>query len=286
MMRTILFLGALASAGCAANLKAVTSGRIGCPESEIDIVEEGDGTWTAVCRGRTYYCSDSRHRIVGTVNRSGSGTDTFVASSSGGGSCTQDVSEAKTAAQSAEVARAEERRFVRSLHAPAAEAPKGAVGFLLGATPADTERVCTAAQLGWSGKGDVFACAGTPKSMGLPATTRIRLCQGTVCEIGLLNRPKPDEASGFATNFSKLVDVMKEKYGEPNTEERKVPSECRSSLAECVKNGTAYVKLQWVWSKERFVVLSMRKVDGEATIELSYKWLPAAPTQKIDDSAL
>lgn len=43
-----------------------TSGHIGCPRSEIDITEyyrkdswnDATWSWTATCRGRTFYCSD------------------------------------------------------------------------------------------------------------------------------------------------------------------------------------------------------------------------------------
>ena len=275
-----LLLGALAVAGCAPNLKAVTSGRVGCPEAEIDIVEEGDGTWTAVCRGQTYYCSTSPETAVGTV-----GHNTVIASSSGSASCTQDITEAKMAAERS-TGGGEDRRFVRSLRTPYADAPAGALGFLLGATAEDTKQICVTAQLTWSGSGDAYTCAGTPKSVGLPASSRIRLCQGKVCEIVLISHPTPGDSSALATNFATLSDSLKEKYGDPNTEERKIPPECRSSLGECVKQGTAFVKFQWIWSKQRFITLAMRRVEGDATIELVYKLLPDAPTQKIDHSAL
>lgn len=46
--------------GCA-SLSAVTSGQIGCAESDIAITDDemgwGTRTWTATCHGRTYFCS-------------------------------------------------------------------------------------------------------------------------------------------------------------------------------------------------------------------------------------
>lgn len=50
----------LASVGCA-SLESVTSGQIGCAESDITISNDEQGwnsrTWTAECHGKTYYCS-------------------------------------------------------------------------------------------------------------------------------------------------------------------------------------------------------------------------------------
>ena len=50
----------LALAGCF-NLAAASSGQIGCPANDISITNDEAGfairTWTAQCRGQTYFCS-------------------------------------------------------------------------------------------------------------------------------------------------------------------------------------------------------------------------------------
>jgi hypothetical protein len=55
-----LALFALGLSGCAASLRAATSGKIGCPEEEIAITRTsaglGPATWTAECRGRRFFC--------------------------------------------------------------------------------------------------------------------------------------------------------------------------------------------------------------------------------------
>ncbi|MBI2395943.1 MAG: hypothetical protein HYV09_40640 [Deltaproteobacteria bacterium] len=54
-------LVALASTGCMANLKAASSGKIGCSPSSIEIEDDkedwGSRTWTATCKGQRYFCS-------------------------------------------------------------------------------------------------------------------------------------------------------------------------------------------------------------------------------------
>lgn len=59
-VRGIPLLLVLSLVGCA-SLKRVSSGRVGCPESEIKITEDRHGwgtrTWTAECRGKRFFCS-------------------------------------------------------------------------------------------------------------------------------------------------------------------------------------------------------------------------------------
>jgi hypothetical protein len=57
----IAILAALAAVGCAAELKNVTAGHIGCSPHEIEIEDDEPGlmsrSWVATCHGRRYQCS-------------------------------------------------------------------------------------------------------------------------------------------------------------------------------------------------------------------------------------
>lgn len=58
----LLFLSVAAfSTGCVSTLAAVSSGQVGCPESEIEILDHSPGlvctTWVAACRGQRFFCS-------------------------------------------------------------------------------------------------------------------------------------------------------------------------------------------------------------------------------------
>jgi hypothetical protein len=52
---------AMTLAACAGQIQRASSGQIGCPSDEITITDKSRGwssvTWTASCRGNTYYCS-------------------------------------------------------------------------------------------------------------------------------------------------------------------------------------------------------------------------------------
>lgn len=68
---TLSLLTPLLAVACG-GLPAVSSGHVGCAESDIEITDESRGwstyTWTARCRGRTFYCS--------TVHGSGESSQT------------------------------------------------------------------------------------------------------------------------------------------------------------------------------------------------------------------
>lgn len=66
-MKTALILSAvLALSGCletfagnevAATRTRLSSGMIGCPPTDITITDNVFGSWTATCRGKTFYCT-------------------------------------------------------------------------------------------------------------------------------------------------------------------------------------------------------------------------------------
>jgi hypothetical protein len=62
-MKNLTILAAAALSGCAGlqqqlvdERKTVSSGFIGCPPAEIAISDGQSLTWTAQCRGKTFYC--------------------------------------------------------------------------------------------------------------------------------------------------------------------------------------------------------------------------------------
>lgn len=64
-MKTALTLSAvLLLSGCAQlqqelidNRKNASSGQIGCAPADIQISDGGKLTWTAICRGKVFYCT-------------------------------------------------------------------------------------------------------------------------------------------------------------------------------------------------------------------------------------
>ena len=76
-MNRIIFVLAAATAlsGCA-NREAMTSGIVGCPVSEVTVTniqtQWTTGTWTASCRGKTFYCTATEISTVCSPELKGS----------------------------------------------------------------------------------------------------------------------------------------------------------------------------------------------------------------------
>ena len=73
--------------GCGPTLQEMTGPRIGCPASEVLIVEEHEHwstkTWTAQCRGLRFYCANesSVTNTYGTASNSEGGNARYTGSS-------------------------------------------------------------------------------------------------------------------------------------------------------------------------------------------------------------
>ena len=93
---SILIFVCVCVSGCV-NLRAVTSGYIGCPQEEVTIVSgqrnvwTGTRNWVAECRGKKFYCSfvDTGYSAVADCTEEASET------SNGGGSGCQYDSQCK-----------------------------------------------------------------------------------------------------------------------------------------------------------------------------------------------
>jgi hypothetical protein len=63
-MRSVMVLGVVAVAGCAASqarLQSVSSGHVGCPPADVQVSAYKLGaftsSWTATCRNQAFLCS-------------------------------------------------------------------------------------------------------------------------------------------------------------------------------------------------------------------------------------
>src|SRR5689334_6313552 len=72
---TSILVGCAGSLDQMAHYKMLTGGHVGCRPAEVTISEldgdalDGRNTWTASCRGSTYYCSDGGYGIVANTSR-------------------------------------------------------------------------------------------------------------------------------------------------------------------------------------------------------------------------
>lgn len=87
--RVVYFVALLSlCTGCMSGLRGPTSGQIGCPRQEVEISDKHMGltssTWTAACRGKTFYCSSHSSGDSGSqVSCKEAGGESQVAQTSG-----------------------------------------------------------------------------------------------------------------------------------------------------------------------------------------------------------
>lgn len=77
-----MLIGLVLLTGCAeTEMTRISSGQIGCPDNEIKITDEhwgpftiGGPRWSAVCRGKTFFCSLNGKDVVSCKEALKSGT--------------------------------------------------------------------------------------------------------------------------------------------------------------------------------------------------------------------
>lgn len=259
MQRLFVALVFLIAPGCGANLRAASSGEIGCPESEIEISEDSGGggsrTWIAECRGRVFYCS------------------AHATGDSGQYKCTESLSDVEGASARAESEGPSESSA--PAEAPPAKPvesapPTEAVGFLLSQSPTDAEQSCTGAGHEWSPSGTAFTCSGTPKPVVDGATARLAFCADQLCDLTVFLGFRGDDANADS-QLNSIVSAMRDKYGAPRVNVKGGTAYCRSQgMIRCTASGGASLTQAWQWSSGEKIFLALKGKEGSATLAVRY----------------
>ena len=231
-------------AGCLSAARR-SSGAIGCAEEDITITDEsvgvfGDHTWTAVCHGKTYYCS---------MNAGEEGAPNV--------NCTpadSDFSEPGEEASEAEDEGGTQRG--RSVNAdtesqaaakPPQEPPTKAAGFDFGASPADAAKACTDAAGRWQDGDSEGNCSKAPMGVGFDGRVVVSYCERKVCRVTALQDEPDEKALELRRSFIKIVDLLLTKYGKPKRAFIALSPKCRADLAGCLRAKEERQFAQWVW---------------------------------------
>lgn len=257
MKRLFLAFVLAAIAGCA-NLRAASSGEVGCPASEIAISDDSgplgnSRTWVAECRGRVFYCS------------------AHATGESEQYSCTESAAPdeiATTADTTANEPSAELEP--KAQPAPKHLPPKEAVGFSLSASQASAEESCVGAGHEWVSQEEAFTCSGTPVSVGNDATARLAFCGEKLCDLTIfVTFDGADEEAD--PQLLAILKVLREKYGTPARNETGGTAYCRSQgLVRCTASGAAFVERKWEWAGGERIFLRFKGKDGKATLTVRY----------------
>lgn len=258
--RVGIVLVMLGVAGCM-NLRAASSGEIGCAEADIEIRDENTGygskTWTAECNGRIYYCS---YQATGEE--------------SGQYSCTAAVSEGKSASTGTATRNEEGASRVTQGASPGrsseSDPPTEAVGFTLSDSAESAEQSCTANGHSWSATNNAYICSGTPVPVGAEAKARLAFCNDQLCDLTVFVSFGGDDANAD-DQLNSIVTAMRDKYGSPKENHKGGTAYCRSQgMVRCTAAGGAFLKQSWKWATGEKVFLSFKGKEGKATLAVRY----------------
>lgn len=274
----------LGVAACRPSRESMSAGQVGCNPNEIEISNEDSSTgwgqssetWTAVCAGRVFICSQNTSSSSG-VAVTGTTVSPVIVSGHDSVSCHEQLASVPSAPSAAAAAAA-----ARPVVAPTAAAPSGGAGFLLGAAPDATQQVCEAAGNTWEAPNKGRAqCSGPAADLGFPADVAIKFCSGKACMITVHHRP----TSEWSGTFSELKGKLTEKYGAPSESQAVVPPVCRSEagFVECVTEKGVRLHFAWSWPTGERVILSVGKTEAEsdAAIRIDY----TKPVRKVAANA-
>jgi len=151
------------------------------------------------------------------------------------------------------------------------ESPAGAAGFSFGSTVEESRQLCTEKYEWTASDATRFACSGTPRAVGVNATTLLKFCEAKLCKIDLIVSAASDESKVWLETLRDVDAALEKKYGTPTEHSKKLPPECREDILPCVRQGTAWLKYIWQFDGGTTITLRMSNKPGpEAAIRATY----------------
>src|SRR5688572_3853353 len=165
-------IASILSIGCGSKLARMSSGQVGCPASAIKIGDKSGGpfasTWTATCRGRVFYCSESLNGNTSQYQCSPGGS---VEDESNAAATTTASTVTTSTASASEGSTAETTESPAPSEPAAGEKkgfPKKALGFSFASPPEVAEQACTSQGHEWQGDEERSTCSGAGVDTGVP----------------------------------------------------------------------------------------------------------------------
>lgn len=145
--------------------------------------------------------------------------------------------------------------------------PKGAGGFSFGASPAASEQTCTGVKHRFQPAGEaIWACDGVAADVGLPAQSVLRFCNGALCAIEVIGKPKGVKKAQWLPQFESLRDALTGKYGPHSYTSGQVPPDCLADENACRISAIHAHSVGWAWKSGEQIELTI-EVTARVTEE-------------------
>ena len=164
-------------------------------------------------------------------------------------------------------------------HYMTTEAPKGAVGYQLGSSREAMVETCRMAEREVSQvSADVMRCSGTTPEFGSEAIVTVRFCQERLCQIDVSFRPYGAALHQWLKRYDEVWQTLTNGYGRPNSDVRRLSSECSRSYLGCFATGDVRFAAIWKWENGTAVKLSNGPRDSFVHVNyFSAEAVSAAP---------
>lgn len=139
----------------------------------------------------------------------------------------------------------------------ATAAPKGAVGYELGASREATAETCRMAEQELSQvSADVMRCSGTSPEFGNEAIVTVRFCQEKLCQIDVSFPPYGTAFHQWFKRYDEIWQTLAHGYGRPMSDLRRLAPQCGQSYLGCFATGDVRFAAIWKWQSGTAVKLS------------------------------
>lgn len=151
--------------------------------------------------------------------------------------------------------------------------PVGGGGFRLGSTLEEAAAACRGGGFDWMvavenethGK-----CTGVPGKVGLDVAYVQSCASGKVCDIMLGKTLSPSNPNQWPNEFQAKLTTLEAHYGKPSELKHKVPTECSTTLANCIESKRAEIHAWWTWASGEQVVLVVTVITGRPGLWVKY----------------
>jgi hypothetical protein len=142
-------------------------------------------------------------------------------------------------------------------------APTGAAGFSFGIDATAAAKRCTDAGNAWdANEGGRSVCSGTPASIGMDASARLRFCDGKACSVTLFVRLAEGEPAAWVRRYLSLQDTLAARYGAPAAKDEHIGSDCAVAVGPCLEGGKIALSSYWRWGDGDAIRLTLGRIEG------------------------